>query len=357
MVFFPFHVYANEPAPGLYDYLYETEAPRFREGLYLDNVKLSDFTHPQAYAYFHGLNEQRRQDFLITVMVNDKEYPLKASSFQWRSNVLELLDELWLKSQSDEPIGVGLAYYSSFGYEEKKLASVVENIASDWTVVTGKIEIKNFDMEKRAFNLKENRKLLFDKKELESKLEDAIYLITENKEFSTVEISVVAEEGSSLFTPKETSGKYGLLGTYTTYTTNVPNRNTNIRLAGEAVHGICLEPGEVFSFNNTIGPTTVAKGYKVAGILVNGKPSEGMGGGICQLSSTIYNAVLEANLKVVERRAHSASVGYVPAGRDATVSYGTLDFRFQNTTGDKLYIAVDYSNSALTVSLYGRKPA
>jgi vancomycin resistance protein YoaR len=154
--------------------------------------------------------------------------------------------------------------------------------------------------------------------------------------------------------PADVSG-YGLLGTYTTHTTNVANRNTNISLAASTLTNTVIAPGQTYSFNGSLGNTTAAKGYKVAGILVNGKPSQGIGGGICQVSSTMYNAVLEAGMKIVERHAHSAEVGYVPKGRDATVSYGSLDFKWMNNKSSNIYMVIAYNNRSLTVSVYGKK--
>jgi len=150
----------------------------------------------------------------------------------------------------------------------------------------------------------------------------------------------------------KTLAGYRLLGTYTTYTTNVPNRNTNISLACKALNGTIVKPGHTFSFNNTLGYTSAAKGYKKAGILVNGKSSAALGGGICQVSSTLYNAVLKAGLKVVERHPHSAPVGYVPKGRDATVSYGSVDFKFRNNTTKNCRLVFEYNNRSLTVSVF-----
>jgi hypothetical protein len=98
------------------------------------------------------------------------------------------------------------------------------------------------------------------------------------------------------------------------------------------INGKILLPGEVFSFNDTVGPRSEDGGYKTAHTYVAGKVIDGIGGGICQVSSTLYNAVLNADLEVVERRNHMFTVGYVPYGQDATVSYGTTDFRFKNST-------------------------
>lgn len=114
---------------------------------------------------------------------------------------------------------------------------------------------------------------------------------------------------------------------------NDQNRAVNMKLAVAEIDGTILAPGAVFSFNNTVGPRTEEGGYQQAHTYVAGKVINGIGGGICQISSTLYNAVLKSDLGIVERRNHMFTVGYVPKGQDATVSYGSTDFRFKNTTG------------------------
>lgn len=119
---------------------------------------------------------------------------------------------------------------------------------------------------------------------------------------------------------------------FSTSTVNDKNRGDNIRLAVSKINGKILAPGEVFSFNDAVGPRTADGGYQTAHTYTAGKVVDGIGGGICQVSSTLYNAVLKADLGVVERRNHMFTVGYVPFGQDATVSYGTTDFKFTNST-------------------------
>lgn len=108
-------------------------------------------------------------------------------------------------------------------------------------------------------------------------------------------------------------------------------RVANLRLAASSVHGTVLKPGEVFSYNATVGPTTEARGYKKAKIIVEGQEKEGFGGGVCQISSTLYNAAKTAGLEIVERHAHSKEVVYVAKDKDAATSYGGIDLKFKNT--------------------------
>ena len=141
----------------------------------------------------------------------------------------------------------------------------------------------------------------------------------------------------------------------TSLATSSSNRTNNISLAASAVNGTVLNPGETFSFNGTVGERTSAKGYKPAGAYVGGENVDQIGGGICQCSSTIYYCVLLANLKVVERSNHMYPVSYLPMGLDATVNWGTLDFKFENNTDYPIKINAAVSGRELTVELIGTK--
>ncbi len=145
------------------------------------------------------------------------------------------------------------------------------------------------------------------------------------------------------------------LAAYTTYfqtdTQNNINRGINIGLAAQSIDGTILMPGEEFSFNQVVGPRTPDKGYKIAHVYVAGEIRDGTGGGICQVSTTLYNAVLRANLAVTERHNHMFTVGYVPLGTDAAVSYGYADLVFQNTTAHPLMISIKVTGNQLTVRL------
>lgn len=144
------------------------------------------------------------------------------------------------------------------------------------------------------------------------------------------------------------------LGKYTTdFSTSSANRAYNVSLAAESINNKILMPGEEFSYNNTIGNPNAQRGYKIAGIYENGKTSEGVGGGICQVSSTLYSAVLYADLEIVERHNHSLTVAYVPNGQDATVSYGVIDFRFKNNTEYPVKVSSVTANRKLTISIIG----
>ncbi len=139
----------------------------------------------------------------------------------------------------------------------------------------------------------------------------------------------------------------------TSYTTSSANRCENIRLASESINGTLMMPGDVFSFNDALGERTTERGYKPAGAYAAGKTVTEVGGGICQVSSTLYNTVLLSNLEIVERRSHQMTVSYVKVGRDATVNWGTTDFKFKNNTGHPIKIVSEISGKNIKISVVG----
>jgi vancomycin resistance protein YoaR len=130
-------------------------------------------------------------------------------------------------------------------------------------------------------------------------------------------------------------------------------RTHNLTLAAQSIDGIILKPGGVFSMNDTVGPRLAGRGYRIAQIYVQGKLEDGLGGGVCQVSSTLFNAALLAGLTIKERAPHSLVVPYVTPGRDATVAYGQTDFRFQNSAEHPIGIIANAQGSRLVIQIYG----
>lgn len=181
--------------------------------------------------------------------------------------------------------------------------------------------------------------------------------------------AMVAAKNSSEYTiplniirPNVTTNMIGteafpdLLSTFSTkYVASNRNRSTNLMLAGNKINGTVLMPGETFSYNKVVGARTIAAGYKEAPIYVNGKEVDGLGGGICQVTSTLYNAVVFANLEIVQRTNHQFIPSYVPASRDATVVYGLTDFQFKNNRNYPIKIVCSVANGIANVQIFGMK--
>jgi vancomycin resistance protein YoaR len=162
--------------------------------------------------------------------------------------------------------------------------------------------------------------------------------------------------------PKVTAedlGKMGtLMGSYTTDYSGSPRaRKTNVALATTKINGTLLGPGEVFSYNDIVGPRESELGWKMAHQYQDGLVVDGVGGGVCQTSTTLYNAVIRADLKIVDRSNHSMPVRYVSVGCDAAVVYGAVDFKFQNSTDGPIFIGGKADGDSLTYRIYGTKPS
>lgn len=185
-------------------------------------------------------------------------------------------------------------------------------------------------------------------------LEEAKALLQEEKEKYEITLTITK--------PKITTSQIGseafpdLLATYSTrYDASDKDRTTNLRLACQKINDKVVLQGETFSYNKALGERTTKAGYKNAKVYENGQVVDGIGGGICQISSTLYNAVLMSNLEVTERRNHQFVTSYTPAGRDATVVYGLTDFKFKNTRTYAIKIKASISNGIARVSIYGIK--
>ncbi|MDO5715776.1 MAG: VanW family protein [Tissierellia bacterium] len=145
-----------------------------------------------------------------------------------------------------------------------------------------------------------------------------------------------------------------LIGEYTTdFSSSEKNRKSNIAIGAKFFNNILLKPGDILSFNKTVGEISEANGFKNAGVILNGEFDRGLGGGICQVSTTMYNAVIRADLEVVERYNHSRPIAYVPLGTDAAVVMDYKDLRFKNNTNHPIYIKTETDDREVTFKIFG----
>ncbi len=185
-------------------------------------------------------------------------------------------------------------------------------------------------------------------------IEEVENLLKEEKEEYRIPLKIVK--------PEFTTDKLGekafpdLISTFSTkYDASNINRSTNLELAAGKINNTVLMPGEEFSYNKIVGERTIQAGYKEAAIYEGGKVVDGLGGGICQISSTLYNTALYANLEITERQNHQFITSYVTAGRDATVVYGAIDLKFKNTRAYPIKITCNVNNGVARIDMYGIK--
>lgn len=167
--------------------------------------------------------------------------------------------------------------------------------------------------------------------------------------------SITAEPEKLLaqVTKAELMNSFRQIASYTTDTTSNANRNVNVELSARAINGTTVNPGETFSFNQATGQRTAEKGYREAAAISGGQSVPEVGGGVCQTSSTLFNAVARANLEIVSRSPHAWPSDYVEKGMDATVNWPNLDFQFKNNTEWPIFIVAHYEKRKVTVELYG----
>lgn len=185
-------------------------------------------------------------------------------------------------------------------------------------------------------------------------MEEAENLLQQDQEEYVIPLKVTVPEVTTKMIGTEAFPD--LISEFSTkYSQSQKDRTTNLKLAAEKINGTVLMPGEVFSYNTVVGKRTIDAGYKEAKIYVNGEVVDGLGGGICQVSSTLYNAVLYANLEIVERRNHQFVPSYAGAGLDATVVYGSIDFQFKNTRNYPIKIQCSVDRGICNFQIYGLK--
>ena len=174
-----------------------------------------------------------------------------------------------------------------------------------------------------------------------------------NQEETALPDSPIVPEEKAKKVENDTSSS-SLLASYSTKVyTKTKARMNNLNIVCKKISGVVVNPGEEFSYNNVAGPYDKAHGFGKATILLgNGKEVQGYGGGVCQVSSTLYNAVKDCNVEITERHNHSKDIHYVPRNQDATVSYGNLDFKFKNNNDYPIKIEASANKQKVTVEIY-----
>ncbi len=175
---------------------------------------------------------------------------------------------------------------------------------------------------------------------------------------AALRFNLVTEKKPPKVTKNSLKGITGRLSSFTTrFNPGSVKRTNNIIIAVKTIDGMLLPPTGVFSLNETVGERTQVRGYRTAPVIVDGRKVPGIGGGVSQVTGTLFNAALLAGLKIVEYRTHAKTVAYIPLGRDATVAWGRFDMKFKNNTDAPILIQYKIKGSALTAILYGKKTA
>lgn len=232
-------------------------------------------------------------------------------------------------------------------YNENKLSEKIQNISDSI----------NVDMKNATVYISDSGNISVSSatigKELDiASTKESIYDAIKNKDYKSIDLKVNIKEPK--ISTEAVKSVNTLLAEFSTkFSTKDSNRVTNVVLSAKATSDVLLMPGEEFSYNNLTGKRTTSNGYKDAPVIINGKLEQDVGGGVCQVSSTLFNSVLYSGLDVTSRRNHSLKSSYVSIGRDAMVSDGGSDFRFKNPYSHPVYIKNTVSNGVITSKIYG----
>lgn len=278
-------------------------------------------------------------DWGMKVNYQDKTYELK--NFL-DSRIDTLLKEIYSKDTKEEYT------IDTVGMDDEVKAEV-KSIAQKWDVPAKNGSISGFDKSTGTFVYSgEEKGIAVDQDQLTADILEQI----KAKNYKAA-IPAAVKETDPEITKEQAKELYQVTGTYSTTTTANSARNKNIELASIALNGLILQPGEEFSFNKATGERSSEKGYRPAGAYLNGVLIEEPGGGVCQVSSTLYNAVVFAGLTTTERHAHSYEPSYVTPGEDAMVSFGGPDMKFINNSSSAIAIRTSFSDRKLKISVVG----
>lgn len=324
-------------------------------GVMVDNVDLSGKTKEQAKTVLEEHHGNSILNKKINIKTGDKTYSLEYAKLSPVYKYDETLNEVFSYGKNLSLMGKYSLIRSAktknfdivFSYDKKPVSNLI-------AVMEKEI---NKDAKNASININggftvvpEQKGTKLQVQQLQSKLDADI----NGKVGSDTNVDAPIEIVNPKITASMLTGINARISTFSTNYGSIsgPARANNIAVATKSVNGTILMPGDTFSFNGVVGIRTTARGYQEAPVIIGNKVDSGLGGGICQVSTTLYNAVLKGNLKISERSHHTLPSHYVPLGMDATVDYGNLDFKFTNSYSYPLYIQGTTGGGYVTFSIY-----
>lgn len=326
------------------------------EGISIEGIDIGGLTKEEALDKMKDIIDEEVFDKEITISFKDKVYEKSYQYFEFKSNYLEVVDEAYnlFKTGSLKD-----RYNKIIKLKEDKVDYTVENIYNEGKIKEFVTSIKNdFNIEpKNAIIHRKNNEFIIDEEinGLQLNVETNVANLKDAIDNFKEEVTLVVEETKPQYTKEYYSNVKDVIGEYTTPHNNNKDRTENLIIACNKMNGSIVYPGEDFATHAAISPISTKNGYKAAPIFVSGEVKDGLGGGICQVSTTLYNAVLLAELKVIERRNHSLPVTYIELGKDATMAGTQIDFVFENTTQYPVFIESLVHGGKVTIRLYGKE--
>lgn len=296
----------------------------------------------------------------IKIKAGDKEYAINYTDLHVEFNIEETVNEAFKYNRDLGYVDKFKAITSpeakdfpiTFTYNNEIINTVANTMESEINVDKQEATITKSGL---GFNVTEE--VIGKTLDVQALIDDINAKVTESKE-GNIEVVATIKDDVPTRTKEKLSTIDTVIGTKTTnFGTSNWNKSTNISLGAKTVNGIVLMPGESFSFNTIVGDTTPDKGYQPGGVYVGDKVEVGYGGGICQVSSTLHNAVLDSGILPDQRLNHNMTVPYVPAGLDATIAYGGIDYVFTNPYQYPIYIEGYTSGGNVTFNIYSNSVA
>ena len=344
----------------------------FYTGTVIDGVEVGGMTVEQAVEAVNKSHEESPVKVDLAIKLDDQEYPLNITDVKVEYNTKAVVDEAFAKfrpsSDSDlaqltecynsveqlktTPMTFETTYTVQINGVSEKVHEILDPLADKFTT-TKDAEIGEFDTKTKQFTITpEQVGMTLD---IEGTVA-AVNSLIESKTYSgVVEVPTIKTEPE--VTTEKLNANFGLIGSQTTKASDNANRNNNLNQACKKINGLILKPGEEFSFNKVVGQRTVKNGFKEATVILGGQYEQGLGGGVCQVSGTLYNAVLKSDLKISERHPHAWPSGYVLDGLDATVDWPALDFKFKNSSDYPIVVVMWFESKDKTVhaEIYGKR--
>lgn len=328
-------------------------------GVKIDGRELGGMTKAQAEQVIIADIDKIRTTPILKIKHADKNWQIMSTDIEWSVDIKTLVQKAYevgrtgnLLEQLKERFytynqGTNISLVSD--YNQNKLKTIIVDISASLNSLPSNASIEIIAGEQKI--TPEVNGVKVDEVAAFSMADKAI------KEKISSEIALPAKITQPEITAESLKNITDILGTYTTHFNPWQvDRTHNVALAAKYLDGKLLKPNDTFSFNKTIGQRTQAMGYRDAPVYLGEEIVPGIGGGICQISSTLYNAVLLANLNLVERENHIRPVTYVPIGQDATIAGDIIDLKFKNDTNENIYIKSKINYNEVTIELLGKKP-
>jgi len=335
----------------------------FYQNTVVDGVDVSGMTMEQALRTLEEQTTQRSAEFAIAIAHGGQTWRIDSSQvlvgakydtalrFAYAYGRSGSLQQRYSDMRNMEASGMALT--SDWGYDRLKVRELTDQVAAVITQPAADARLTAFNpMQKTFVSEPERPGIEADADRLYAEVTAAL----DARRYDAT-IPVHTYDIQPRLRQADIAGMFGQLSGFTTATTRDQDRNTNIALSAQAVNGKVLLPGETLSFNESTGQRTSAKGYREAGAISGGQLIDATGGGVCQTSSTLFNAVVRADLEIVTRFPHAWPSAYVPRGEDAAVDWPRLDFKFRNNSEYPVFIVAWFADQKVTVELYGKKLA